>query len=111
MRFLTKAEDVSIRLGGSDGLVVHGETEVVKAGAFDRNESFKVDCRFTVPANRAALTVSVDGRFNGRFRGRVASFRPNPDAEPLQPAHLGEVTSARGLGAVEMPAGPASTKP
>ena len=56
------------------------------------------------------MTAGI-GCFNGRFRGRVASFRPNPDAAPLQPAHLGELTHARGLKAAEMPAGPASTKP
>ena len=111
VRFLIDAEDVNIRLGGSDGLTVHGRRIVVKGGSFAKNESFKVDCRYTVPENRAGLVVSVDGTFNGRYRGSVASFRPNPDAPALGPDHPGEVTHVGGLTAIEMPPGSASSKP
>ena len=109
IQFLTAATDVSVRLRGSDGLVVAGEPQVLKDGTFYRNDTFRAPCRYALPENRAALVVSVEGRFDGRFRGRVASFRPNPEAAPLQPDRPGAVTGARGLGAIEMPAGPPST--
>jgi len=73
MRFAAAARDVSVRLRGTEGLVVLGDAEPVRGRSVSAGETLVLEVGVEPGAGHSNLAVVVSGSFGGASRSRAAS--------------------------------------
>lgn len=105
VRFDAPATEVSIGLGGVDGLAVTSDPTPLSGGRFRRGQTVSFDVAFTPGPGRSHLAVTVGGTFAGQERHVAQSFAVgSPTAEQLKPA-VPATTDSTGQRIKVMPAG------
>jgi len=83
------AENVEVRVWGTDGLEVKGSATPIAGGRYASGDRVPVEVTFSAPSSASDLAVSVSGTFNGNVRSRVQSFSVHGDKRS-QKAGTGE---------------------
>jgi hypothetical protein len=80
--FEVAATEVTVRVYGTDGLVVQGSATPVTNGTFAAGETLDLAVDYTPGPEQSNLTVVVSGQFGGRQSARVTSFTVGNETLP-----------------------------
>jgi len=72
--FKAAAEQVDVRVYGTDGLVVSGTETPVTGRSVKAGETLTLAVAYTAGQGKSNLAVNVSGEFHGNRRTRIASF-------------------------------------
>lgn len=87
VRFDAAASDVTIGVGGVDGLTVTSDPSPLTGGRFTRGQTVTFDVGFAPGPGRSHLAVTVGGTFAGQQRHVAQTFAVGtPTPEQLKPA-------------------------
>jgi hypothetical protein len=104
--FLTAAQGVEVRLGGTDGLKVSGAEAPIQGGVYTAGQQVKLAVGFTPGPGQSHLAVFVSGTFHGQRRVSARSFAVGKkSAAQLAVDRAGLQTDSRGQKVRVMQAG------
>ena len=90
VQFNAVAEDVKVRVWGTDGLEVKNGEPQNKTTRYERGQTMTLEVSFEAPENECNLAIGVSGEFRGQRERVVRSFtvKGSKDASEQKPAEV-----------------------